>query len=118
VKGLKVTMTNLQWIVHKFGGTGVADAGRYKSVAQILQSQASGPKAVVVSAMAKVTDALIDLTERAVKRDDSYHAKSAELKKRHLDTCRALLKESEYNSLAQIIKRIFAISRTCCAPLL
>jgi len=100
-------MPNSPWVVHKFGGTSVADASRYKSVAQILPHQAGERKAVVVSAMAKVTDSLIDLTERAVKRDDIYHAKSAELKKRHLDTARTLLKDAEYAVLAQIIEADF-----------
>ena len=58
-----------RWVVHKFGGTSVADAERYQAAAGILLSrQKAGERtAVVVSAMSGVTDALIELVERAVK---------------------------------------------------
>ncbi|CEM10747.1 unnamed protein product [Vitrella brassicaformis CCMP3155] len=49
------------WMVHKFGGTSVGSADRYQNVATlVLQSAATAPArlAVVVSAMAGVTDSL------------------------------------------------------------
>lgn len=47
-------------IVHKFGGTSVGDAGRIASVAEIIAAgHASGPVAVVVSAVRGTTDRLI-----------------------------------------------------------
>ena len=49
------------WTVHKFGGTSVADADRYRAACEIVLSQRSGePVAVVVSAMSGVTNALIE----------------------------------------------------------
>lgn len=62
------------WRVHKFGGTSLADAGRYRRVASILRSEPGAQKVVVVSAMHKVTDALLQLAERAKNRDDAYLA--------------------------------------------
>ena len=52
-------MTNHNFIVHKFGGTSLADAGRYRHVAEILRGESRSPQAVVVSAMKGMTDALI-----------------------------------------------------------
>ena len=64
----------VNWVVHKFGGTSVADAGRYRAVADILLARrAAGERAaVVVSAMAGVTDALLKTVERAAARDHDY----------------------------------------------
>ena len=48
-------------LVMKFGGTSVANATRYQNVARVLAAEPEGPKAVVVSAMSGVTDALLAL---------------------------------------------------------
>src|SRR5439155_13674567 len=83
-----VVMPDVKWIVNKFGGTSVANADGYKSVAGILtaQQRVGEHTAVVVSAMSGVTDALIELVEIAKTRDDSFPAKLEALKQRHLDT--------------------------------
>ncbi len=57
--------------VHKFGGTSLAEAERYRAAADIVLAL-DGPRAVVVSAMAGVTDALIELTQLARLRDEGY----------------------------------------------
>lgn len=78
---------NHKWIVHKFGGTSVADAERYRAAAEIVLPQASGERvAVVVSAMSGVTNGLIQSVELAASHDESYLTKLAELQSRHLDT--------------------------------
>ena len=51
------------WTVHKFGGTSLADAECFRRVVDIVLSQPSGNKAVVVSAIGGVTDALFELIE-------------------------------------------------------
>jgi len=54
------------WVVHKFGGTSLADAQRFRGAARLLLADSSAPrKAVVVSAMAGVTDALLQLLAHA-----------------------------------------------------
>ena len=53
------------WIVHKFGGSSLADGAGYRAVASILASQPESRLAVVVSAMSGVTDALIELNRLA-----------------------------------------------------
>lgn len=69
---------------HKFGGSSVADADRYRHVAALLQD-ASQPRAVVVSAMQGVTDALTALVESAAAGRDWQDAWSS-LRDQHLAT--------------------------------
>ena len=49
---------------HKFGGSSVADADRYRHVARLLDAS-PGPRVVVVSAMQGVTDGLTSLAQTA-----------------------------------------------------
>lgn len=69
---------------HKFGGSSVADADRYRHVAALLQG-APEPRAVVVSAMQGVTDALTALVADAAGARDWREAWSR-LRDRHLAT--------------------------------
>ncbi len=48
-------------VVHKFGGTSVADAACYRHVAQLLLARPESRQVTVVSAMKGVTDALIQM---------------------------------------------------------
>ena len=57
------------WVVHKFGGTSVANLERIQRVASIVRAEPGENKAIVVSALAGVTDALHELAERAAKPD-------------------------------------------------
>ncbi|HLM58393.1 MAG TPA: bifunctional aspartate kinase/homoserine dehydrogenase I [Pyrinomonadaceae bacterium] len=77
-----------KWSVHKFGGTSVADAGRYRAVGRILaEAGREGARtAVVVSAMSGVTDALLGLADAAASRDESYVAALRALEERHVRT--------------------------------
>ena len=76
-----------KWIVHKFGGTSVADAERYRAAAEIVLPHASDERvAVVVSAMSGVTNDLIQSVELAASRNESYLTKLQELQTRHLET--------------------------------
>lgn len=76
-----------KWIAHKFGGTSVANAERYRVAAEIVLSHAADERvAVVVSAMSGVTNGLIQSVGLAASRDDSYLNKLQELETRHLET--------------------------------
>src|ERR1051325_7119031 len=80
-----MTSRKSAWVVHKFGGTSVANAERYRAAAEIVL--ASGDRvAVIVSAMSGVTNELIRAVELAAKHDSSYLANLAELEQRHLTT--------------------------------
>lgn len=98
-----------KWVVHKFGGTSLANVERYRSAAEIFLSQRSGQQsAVVVSAMSGVTDALIKSVELAANHDNSYLDKLKDLKERHLDTLAALqLSAAQDHSLREKINSDF-----------
>ena len=49
------------WRVFKFGGTSLKDASMFKRVAAIVAESGERPLAVVVSAMAGITDSLMAL---------------------------------------------------------
>src|SRR2546423_8865159 len=74
------------WVVHKFGGTSVADAARYRATGEIVLASPGERVAVVVSAMSGVTNELIRSVELAGQHDISYLTILRNLKSRHLDT--------------------------------
>src|SRR5690554_6930207 len=88
-------VNSAKWAVHKFGGTSVANAERYQHVGQVLAGQAEqqdhARQAVVVSAMSGVTNALIELVNLAIQRDESYKARLTELEQKHIDTITELV---------------------------
>ena len=112
-----------QWVIHKFGGTSLADAARYRRVAEIMQREKGEKKAIVVSAMSKVTDALIELVDLAKTRNDAYLARADALKARHVEAVEALLPperrqalldllESDFNDIKDVLRGVY-LSRTC-----
>ena len=80
-------------LVMKFGGTSVGSAERMRIAACIAAEQkARRPVAIVVSAMSKITDLLLDTLRRAEAGDQAgLEANVAKLRERHLATCRELL---------------------------
>ncbi len=77
-------------IAHKFGGSSVADAARYRHVATILSERDDPLQVTVVSAMKGVTDVLITLADVAAQGED-WQVPLAALQERHRATARALL---------------------------
>ena len=86
------------WTVHKFGGVCLADANRFRATAVLIEDQrrerTNQPIAVVLSAMAGVTDRLIQAVEQAQARNDAYRETFAQVTELHLRTLQALLPES------------------------
>lgn len=104
--------------VHKFGGTSLADADRYRAACEIILSQTSGERvAVVVSAMSGVTNALIESVNLAAAQDESYLQKLQALENRHLETINALqlrnsstLSEtvhSDFNAIKEVLRGVW-----------
>ena len=81
----------------KFGGTSMGSAERMKIAANICRQQkALHPVVIVVSAMSKVTDLLVDTLRHAEGGDRAgVDANIGILRKRHDDTCRELLPAAE-----------------------
>lgn len=84
-----------QRVVHKFGGTSVAGAERYRAVADIVMARPEPVRIVVVSAMSGVTDALVRLVGLAARRDSGCGAELGTLRFRHRQTMLDLLSGEE-----------------------
>jgi aspartokinase/homoserine dehydrogenase 1 len=89
------------WVVHKFGGSSVADALCFERVAGIIESQtlaaagraAPGPArlAIVLSACKGVTDELLELVALAEQQRADWQRRLAGLRDRHAVIADALL---------------------------
>jgi len=102
---------NAEWTVHKFGGTSLADADRYRAACEIILSERSGKRvAVVVSAMSGVTNALIESVNLAAAHDDSYLHKLQTLEDRHLETITALQLRNS-STLSETVQSDFSAIR-------
>lgn len=86
-------MTDPAWQVHKFGGSSLADAGCFRRVADILLAQTGTRQAVVVSAMARTTDALLGLVSAAEQGAGEIAGRLEVVATRYRDTVSALLKD-------------------------
>lgn len=91
------------WIVHKFGGTSVADAERIRHVAGLVKGRGPGT-AVVVSAFSGVTNALFALCARAARRDGGWRNDLQALVQRHRDAARGLLSTEQTARVMQAIE--------------
>ncbi|XP_052182416.1 bifunctional aspartokinase/homoserine dehydrogenase 1, chloroplastic-like [Diospyros lotus] len=83
------------WSVHKFGGTCVGSSERIRNVAEIIVSDDSERKLIVVSAMSKVTDMMYDLIDKAQSRDDAYIGALDAVLEKHKLTALDLLEGDE-----------------------
>ncbi|HVD34062.1 MAG TPA: aspartate kinase, partial [Gemmatimonadales bacterium] len=78
--------------VHKFGGASLADSPAVCHAVEIIGSYRPEPTVVVVSAMAGVTDALLEVGRQAGDGDERTVASLiAQLRSRHAEVARALL---------------------------
>lgn len=96
-------------VVHKFGGTSLADASCFRRVARIVDSLPEARRLVVVSAMAGVTDQLVQAVHMAGKRDLGYREIIAGVGARHRDTIAELLSPDTAKDLFQILAHDLAI---------
>lgn len=93
------------WVVHKFGGTSVADAERYRHAAALIRAEELAERqAIVVSAMAGVTDQLLALLSAAARGDAGWHEALLALKLQHHAAAQALLGEAERQPVSQAIE--------------
>jgi len=76
--------------VYKFGGASVRDAANIKNTAAIIAGHRDGGLLVVVSAMGKTTDALVDVTQHFVERTGRAFDLLERVKTTHLEVLRQL----------------------------
>src|SRR5665213_356295 len=94
-----------KWIVHKFGGSSVADADCFRRVADIVEASTHPREAVVLSACRGVTDALLALATLAEKPDTDFVQCLEALKTRHLELARSLIAKAACDSYAAQLER-------------
>jgi len=81
------------WVVHKFGGSSVADAQCFERVAAIVESAPHTRTriAVVLSACKGVTDELLELVALAEQQQPGWRPRLTALRERHAGIATALL---------------------------
>lgn len=96
-------------IVMKFGGSSVESASAIARVASIVRSQLPERPVVVVSAMAKTTDRLLEIAEQAGRRDDDLLAKLlGDLESFHIQAAEKLLNGSLVEALKDSLRERFS----------
>lgn len=86
------------WKVHKFGGTCVSAADRISETGDVVVQEDGAKKMIVVSAMGshptspvKVTDLILNMIDRAQKKDEAFLLDLAALQEKHISTAKHLL---------------------------
>src|SRR6185312_12113166 len=91
------------WVVHKFGGSSVADAACFERVAAIVETElahgadASAPPerlGIVLSACKGVTDRLLELVSLAERQDDGWQERLGPLREWHAAIATTLLTQA------------------------
>lgn len=94
--------------VLKFGGSSLADVAAIELVVSIVEEKLKTERLVVViSAMAGVTDSLLDIGTKAATHNESYKISLKELESYHLDTARKLLPIHEQSAMLSVVKQKF-----------
>jgi bifunctional aspartokinase / homoserine dehydrogenase 1 len=97
-------------LVMKFGGTSVGSAERMRVAARLAAEEArKRPVVMVVSAMSRITDLLLDTMRHAEAGDRAgMETNLAALRARHEEACRELLPETRQASVLAAIRGITA----------
>ncbi len=97
-------------LVMKFGGTSVGSAERMRVAARLAARESrERPVLVVVSAMSKITDLLLDTMRHAEAGDrPGMETNLAVLRSRHEDACRELLPETRQAAVLAAIHGLIA----------
>jgi len=86
------TGSDRRWVVHKFGGSSLADAACLRRVADIVEALPEQRAALVLSACRGVTDELLGLVTAAERRDETTTESVLErLRERHASMAAELL---------------------------
>jgi aspartate kinase len=90
-------------IVLKFGGTSVQDTVAMEQVTAIIKSKLSRRPIVVASAMAQITDSLIQIAQLARDRNEAQAQKLIEdvIRKRHQEAVTQLIRDDSHRKFVQ-----------------
>ena len=96
-------------IVMKFGGSSVESANAIVRVASIVGSHLEEQPVVVVSAMAKTTDRLLEIADEAAKRhDDAVEVLLRRLENFHLGEAQRLVQDKPFECLKTSLREKFS----------
>ena len=98
-------MTEAGTVVHKFGGTSVADAACFRRVARIIAARPETKRLIVVSAMSGTTDTLLRAVQLAAARDEMYRDVLKLLRQKHRDAVAELLPAEDAAQVMAAIDR-------------
>ncbi|MGB1017459.1 MAG: aspartate kinase [Chitinophagales bacterium] len=90
--------------IYKFGGASIVDAEGIKNITKIISNNLDGKKIIVVSALGKTTNALEDVVNNYVSKDEKYLNYIREIREYHLMVSEQLFPENH-----NIKFKIFAI---------
>ncbi len=96
--------------VYKFGGASVKNADAVKNVAEILNSQVTGPTCVVVSAMGKTTNALEAILDAFYYKQDNKDAVLKDLMAKHIQILHELFADTSrpvYGKVRQLFGELY-----------
>ncbi len=77
-------------LVMKFGGTSIGDGSRIRKVAEIIKEKKAQETLVVVSAMAGITDRLVEMSKRVAEgaSEEEIRAFVGDIREKHLAACK------------------------------
>ncbi len=106
--------------VMKFGGTSVADASAFRRVVEIVQARRAARPVIVVSALSRMTDALLAAVQASVaaRADEAAHSLDAHFA-RHTEVAAELLTQTDataFNTELDAARREVHDLLTLCAP--
>ena len=108
--------------VLKFGGTSVGSAENIKKVTSIVRVLSKNNKiAVVISAVAGITDFLLTMADQSINKDKGYKSTFESLRQKHLDIATSILDDihlkdvlkqldEEFNHLIRLLDGIYLIN--------
>jgi bifunctional aspartokinase / homoserine dehydrogenase 1 len=94
-----------KWVVHKFGGSSVADAACFRRVAEITEASSNPREAIVLSACRGVTDALLALVSLAEQPGKEFAPSIRALEARHLELAAELVSQRAYENYKAQLER-------------
>src|SRR5882757_1350123 len=94
-----------KWVVHKFGGSSVADAACFRQVAEIVEASSKPREAIVLSACRGVTDSLLELVTLAQEPNKEFGPSLRALKARHLELAAELISKAACDAYREQLER-------------
>ena len=79
--------------IHKFGGTSIKDAQSVRNVAKIIEDHTAGRRVIIVSAMAKSTNALEEILNLHENNDTAFDKAFEAFKNFHVEIIEALFED-------------------------